>query len=92
MHSPLVVRVDDLGVFDAEATVRLTCCEVVGVGTSGVQGGGESGDGEPIGVVPDGVDVDLVAFCGPRCGEVSEGGRIDEERATGGRAIGVWFQ
>ena len=91
MHSLLVVGVDDLGVFDAEAAVRLTCREGVGVGTGGVQSGGESGNGESIRVVPDGVDVDLVAFRGPRCGEVGEGGGIDEEGAPGGRAVGVWF-
>lgn len=82
----LVVWVDDLGVFDAEAVVAgLAFGEesVVIVESSALllEGCLEGVEGVAVGEVADGVDVDLEAFAGPGSGDLGEGGGVDEERA-----------
>lgn len=95
----LVVWVDDLGVFDAEAVVSGLAFgeESVVVVTFFVEallleGCLEGVDGVAVGEVADGVDVDLEAFAGPGFGDLGEGGGVDEEGAGCPGMVGIWIE
>lgn len=88
----LVVRVDDLGVLDAEAVLGLAGREVGGGRGRGAflsEGGLEGVDGVAVGEVADGVDVDLEAVGGPGFGDAREVCRVDKEGAGRPGVVGV---
>lgn len=92
VYARLVVWVDDLCVFNAETVVALAGGQVGvggGLGTLLLEGGDEGVYGVAVGEVADGVDVDLVAGCGPGFGYLCEGGGVDEEGAGCPGVVGV---
>jgi len=100
VEAGLVGGMDDLGVFDAVAGGGcLAGTEGCGVGvavgrrggTGVFEGGGESGNGVPVGEVADCVDVNLIVERGPGGCQRGQGAGVDEETAGAGGAVGVRF-